>query len=83
MNIPVAVRIIIGLALVIVAHQVLLKRPQTSELSNVTKKKQQNQRKPPIVIKVYELISVLHVNVLEISAEKKTKKNSLICWNTE
>lgn len=70
MNIPVAVRIIIGLALVIVAHQVLLKRPQTSELSTVEmKKKTKNQRKPPIVIKVYELISVLlHVNVLQISA---------------
>lgn len=70
MNIPVAVRIIIGLALVIVAHQVLLKRPQTSELSTVEKKKKtKNQRKPPIAIKVYELISVLlHVNVLQISA---------------
>lgn len=31
MNIPVGVRIVVGLALVIVAHQVLLKRPQASE----------------------------------------------------
>lgn len=31
-NIPVAVRIIVGLALVIVARQVLLKRPEMSEL---------------------------------------------------
>lgn len=40
MNIPVAVRIIVGLALVIVAHQVLLKRPQTSELTIVKVEKQ-------------------------------------------
>lgn len=33
-NITVAVRIIVGLALVIVAHQVLLKKPRTSELKN-------------------------------------------------
>lgn len=39
MNIPVAVRIIVGLALVIVAHQVLLKR-QTSELTIVKVEKQ-------------------------------------------
>lgn len=31
-NIPVAVRIIVGVALVIVARQVLLKRPEMSEL---------------------------------------------------
>lgn len=35
MNIPVGVRIVVGLALVIVAHQVLLKRPQTSEFKRM------------------------------------------------
>lgn len=40
MNIAVAVRIVVGLALVIVAHQVLLKKSQTSELIQSNKKTQ-------------------------------------------